>query len=125
MLSIEWADGTSSEFASLWLRDNLREDRDPHSGQRLVDIADLPEDPRIRSAAAQQRRGAHRMGSRAAPGAFDTRVAARERLEPLRRAGRSLHPSSGSRAPVSMPCATSRGRPSPMRMATDRCAPSG
>jgi alpha-ketoglutarate-dependent taurine dioxygenase len=51
-LGIEWADGSSSEFASLWLRDNLREDRDPHSGQRLVDIADLPEDPRIRSAAA-------------------------------------------------------------------------
>jgi alpha-ketoglutarate-dependent taurine dioxygenase len=53
MLSIEWADGTSSEFASLWLRDNLREDRDPHSGQRLIDIADLPEDPKIRSAVAQ------------------------------------------------------------------------
>jgi alpha-ketoglutarate-dependent taurine dioxygenase len=51
-LSIEWADGTSSEFASLWLRDNLREDRDPHSGQRLIDIADLPEDPKIRSAVA-------------------------------------------------------------------------
>ncbi|HEV7613421.1 MAG TPA: TauD/TfdA family dioxygenase [Steroidobacteraceae bacterium] len=52
MLSIEWDDGSLSEFASLWLRDNLREDRDPHSGQRLVDIADLPEDPRIRSAVA-------------------------------------------------------------------------
>jgi gamma-butyrobetaine dioxygenase len=52
MLSIEWADGTLSEFASLWLRDNLCEDRDPHSGQRLIDIADLPENPRIRSAAA-------------------------------------------------------------------------
>jgi alpha-ketoglutarate-dependent taurine dioxygenase len=52
MLGIEWSDGTSSEFASLWLRDNLREDRDPHSGQRLIDIADLPESPRIRSAAA-------------------------------------------------------------------------
>ena len=52
LLGIEWADGTSSEFASLWLRDNLREDRDPHSGQRLIDIADLPENPRIRSAAA-------------------------------------------------------------------------
>jgi gamma-butyrobetaine dioxygenase len=51
-LGVEWADGSSSEFASLWLRDNLREDRDPHSGQRLIDIADLPEDPRIRSAAA-------------------------------------------------------------------------
>jgi alpha-ketoglutarate-dependent taurine dioxygenase len=52
MLGIEWPDGTSSEYASLWLRDNLREDRDPHSGQRLIDIADLPENPRIRSAAA-------------------------------------------------------------------------
>ena len=35
MLNIEWGDGTSSEFSSLWLRDNLLEDRDPHSGQRL------------------------------------------------------------------------------------------
>ena len=50
MLNIEWADGTLSEYSSLWLRDNVREDRDPHSGQRLIDIADLPEDPRIRSA---------------------------------------------------------------------------
>jgi [2-(trimethylamino)ethyl]phosphonate dioxygenase len=53
LLGIEWTDGTSSEFASLWLRDNLIEDRDPHSGQRLIDIADLPEDPQIRSATAQ------------------------------------------------------------------------
>jgi gamma-butyrobetaine dioxygenase len=52
LLKVEWADGTSSEFASLWLRDNLREDRDPHSGQRLIDIADLPEDPKIRTAVA-------------------------------------------------------------------------
>ena len=52
LLGIEWSDGTSSEFASVWLRDNLREDRDPHSGQRLIDIADLPENPRIRAAAA-------------------------------------------------------------------------
>ncbi len=52
MLSIEWADGTVSEYPSPWLRDNLREDRDPCSGQRLVDIADLPENPKIRAAAA-------------------------------------------------------------------------
>ena len=50
LLGIEWDDGTLSEFSGLWLRDNLPEDRDPHSGQRLIDIADLPEDPRIRSA---------------------------------------------------------------------------
>ena len=53
-LSIEWEDGRTSEFASLWLRDNVREDRDPHNGQRLVDITDLPEKPRIRSVAAAE-----------------------------------------------------------------------
>ncbi len=51
-LTIVWQDGRTSEFASLWLRDNVREDRDPHNGQRLIDITDLPEKPRIRSAAA-------------------------------------------------------------------------
>jgi gamma-butyrobetaine dioxygenase len=51
-LAVEWADGTLREFAGIWLRDNLPEHRDPHSGQRLVDIADLPAQPRIRSAAA-------------------------------------------------------------------------
>ncbi len=49
-LVIEWADGGQDEYASVWLRDNLPEYRDPHSGQRLVDIADLPDAPRIRSA---------------------------------------------------------------------------
>ncbi|HSY05016.1 MAG TPA: TauD/TfdA family dioxygenase [Steroidobacteraceae bacterium] len=49
-LTIEWGDGRVSEFASLWLRDNRSEDRDAHSGQRLVDVADLPERPRLRSA---------------------------------------------------------------------------
>jgi len=50
LLSIEWSDGTRSEYPSVWLRDNLAEDRDAHSGQRLVDVADLPAQPRIRSA---------------------------------------------------------------------------
>ena len=49
-LTIEWADGGVSEFASLWLRDNRPGDRDAHSGQRLIDIADLPERPLIRAA---------------------------------------------------------------------------
>lgn len=53
VLTVEWADGGMSEFASLWLRDNRAEDRDAYSGQRLVDIADLPEHPRIRSAVTQ------------------------------------------------------------------------
>jgi hypothetical protein len=51
-LTVEWASGEVSEFASIWLRDNLPEDRDPHSGQRLVDIADLPAQPKIRCARA-------------------------------------------------------------------------
>ena len=49
-LRVEWANGDLSEFASLWLRDNRPDDRDPHNGQRLIDITELPEDPRIRSA---------------------------------------------------------------------------
>jgi gamma-butyrobetaine dioxygenase len=52
-LSVEWSDGTLHEFAGIWLRDNVPEHRDPHSGQRLVDVADLPAEPRIRSAAAR------------------------------------------------------------------------
>jgi alpha-ketoglutarate-dependent taurine dioxygenase len=50
-LIIHWNDGTYGEFASIWLRDNLPEDRDSHSGQRLIDVTDLPQEPRIRSAA--------------------------------------------------------------------------
>jgi alpha-ketoglutarate-dependent taurine dioxygenase len=53
LLTVEWADGAVSEFASLWLRDNCSADRDAHSGQRLIDIADLPARPRIRSAVRQ------------------------------------------------------------------------
>lgn len=50
LLAVKWADGVTGEFASIWLRDNLSEDRDQRSDQRLVDVADLPLDPRIRSA---------------------------------------------------------------------------
>jgi len=49
-LILHWSDGTYGEFASIWLRDNLPEDRDSHSGQRLIDVTDLPPEPRIRSA---------------------------------------------------------------------------
>ena len=51
VLALEWADGRRVELASVWLRDNASGDRDPHNGQRLVDIADLPPAPRIRQAA--------------------------------------------------------------------------
>jgi hypothetical protein len=47
---LEFADGTEGEFTAMWLRDNRPEDRDAHSGQRLVDVADLPVNATIRSA---------------------------------------------------------------------------
>jgi gamma-butyrobetaine dioxygenase len=49
-LTLQWADGRSTEFAAIWLRDNQSEQRDAHSGQRLVDIADFPAAPTIRAA---------------------------------------------------------------------------
>lgn len=55
-LGVAWVDGSIDEFASIWLYDNAPGHRDPHSGQRLIDIADLPDQPRIRSAAVQDGR---------------------------------------------------------------------
>ncbi len=55
-LGVAWTDGSVDEFASIWLYDNAPGHRDPHSGQRLIDIADLPDQPRIRSAALQNGR---------------------------------------------------------------------
>jgi gamma-butyrobetaine dioxygenase len=49
-LTLQWADGRTSEFAAIWLRDNQSEQRDAHSGQRLVDIADFLPEPKIRAA---------------------------------------------------------------------------
>jgi len=50
LLTVEWDDSTTGEFPSIWLRDNLQEDRDRHSGQRLIDVTELPLEPRIRTA---------------------------------------------------------------------------
>jgi alpha-ketoglutarate-dependent taurine dioxygenase len=50
LLTLEWDDSTAGEFPSVWLRDNLQEDRDPYSGQRLIDVTELPLEPRIRTA---------------------------------------------------------------------------
>ena len=52
-LTLQWADGDRVELASVWLRDNLQQDRDPGNGQRLTDVADLPVTPRIRHAALE------------------------------------------------------------------------
>lgn len=54
-ITVAWSDGTAGEFASVWLRDNLPEDRDQHSGQRLVDVMDIPAAPRVRSASLTDR----------------------------------------------------------------------
>ena len=70
-LTIEWGDGRVSEFPSLWLRDNLSTDRDAHSGQRLVDITELPEAPRIRSAVAEGSRVRIEWEREARPAAFE------------------------------------------------------
>src|SRR5450755_709314 len=64
-LTVEWADGVRSEFSSLWLRDNRPQDRDPHSGQRLIDITDLPENSPLRSATIED--GAVRVEWQAEP----------------------------------------------------------
>jgi gamma-butyrobetaine dioxygenase len=50
LLTIEWDDNTAGAFPSVWLRDNLQEDRDPYSGQRLIDVTEIPREPRIRTA---------------------------------------------------------------------------
>lgn len=46
-VTIHWTDGHRSIYDAMWLRDNCPADRDFRSGQRLVDIADLPEHPAI------------------------------------------------------------------------------
>jgi gamma-butyrobetaine dioxygenase len=70
-LWIDWADGGTAEFASIWLRDNRGEDRDAHSGQRLVDIVDLPACPRIRSACLSGHAVRIEWEAEAEPASFD------------------------------------------------------
>ena len=45
VLSVGWQDGTSSRISAWWLRDHLPGNADGHSGQRFVDVMDLPADP--------------------------------------------------------------------------------
>jgi alpha-ketoglutarate-dependent taurine dioxygenase len=72
-LTLQWADGDRVELASIWLRDNLRDDRDPGNGQRLVDVADLPATPRIRHAALQGEAVRVEWEEEAAGASFDLR----------------------------------------------------
>ncbi len=49
ILQVTFQDGTQASFPSIWLRDNQSQDRDSLSGQRLIDVADLPAAPSIRA----------------------------------------------------------------------------
>jgi gamma-butyrobetaine dioxygenase len=53
-LTLGWPDGSEQTLTALWLLDNAPEHRDPHSGQRLIDVADLPVAPRIRAASLEE-----------------------------------------------------------------------
>jgi gamma-butyrobetaine dioxygenase len=46
-LTIDREDGGSTRFPAVWLRDQCPEDRDQSTGQRLIDIVELPERPVI------------------------------------------------------------------------------
>lgn len=50
-LSVEWQDGRQSRLAAIWLRDHCQmpECRDPLSGQRLLNITDIPPNTSIQS----------------------------------------------------------------------------
>lgn len=49
-LAIDWADGRRSRFAAIWLLDNRPDGRHGPEGQRLFDVAELPEGPKIATA---------------------------------------------------------------------------
>ncbi|HXZ60035.1 MAG TPA: TauD/TfdA family dioxygenase [Steroidobacteraceae bacterium] len=70
-LTIEWSQGGVSEFPSLWLRDHVPENSDSHSGQRLVDIVELPAAPRIRTVRADDGRVHVEWEGEARSAAFD------------------------------------------------------
>jgi gamma-butyrobetaine dioxygenase len=48
-LSITWDNGLICTYPAIWLYDNKPEHRDAHTGQRWIDVADLPPEPRIKS----------------------------------------------------------------------------
>src|SRR5262249_52440220 len=48
-ISICWDNGVNCKYHAMWLYDNKPAHRDPRTGQRRVDIADLPAEPQIRS----------------------------------------------------------------------------
>jgi [2-(trimethylamino)ethyl]phosphonate dioxygenase len=49
-LTIDWADGRESRFAAIWLFDNRPDGRHGPDGQRLFDVAELPDEVGIAAA---------------------------------------------------------------------------
>jgi alpha-ketoglutarate-dependent taurine dioxygenase len=82
LLTVEWQNGAVAEFSSIWLRDNRREDRDPHSGQRLIDVADLPARSRIRSASVFNGSVRIEWEAEAIPATFDLQWLAAQTTNP-------------------------------------------
>ena len=72
------------------------EDRDAHSGQRLIDIADVPARTAIRRRRARRGRRAHRMGERRRAGVFELDWLART-PPAARRAAGACAPLAGRR----------------------------
>jgi gamma-butyrobetaine dioxygenase len=52
-IAITWENGHASEYPAIWLLDNDPAHRDSATGQRVIDIADLPLEPLIEHAALQ------------------------------------------------------------------------
>ena len=48
-IQLDWEDGSKARFHAVWLRDNALDavTRDPGNGQRLITLADIPEDLKI------------------------------------------------------------------------------
>jgi [2-(trimethylamino)ethyl]phosphonate dioxygenase len=52
-LTLTWQNSSYSVYSSLWLRDNDPANRDGRTGQRLISLLDLPQEPRLRAAEPQ------------------------------------------------------------------------
>lgn len=52
-LTLTWQNSSYSVYTALWLRDNDPAHRDPHTGQRLISLLDLPREPRLQAAEPQ------------------------------------------------------------------------
>jgi gamma-butyrobetaine dioxygenase len=70
-VTLDWSNGARSEFSSLWLLDNCSIHRHSENGQRLIDIVDLPEAPKIRSVSSDRHSILVQWEDEPAPAAFD------------------------------------------------------